>query len=160
MFIVVFLWCVITSVGAAAAVSLSLLFLSDYLWVCYVWFAGLSGRSAVVILWWYFRTTMAQLISVAGTSRETLYERCLLCFVTKLNYNQQTLNNVQQLRYLPPGVLIDIYVLVSFKRVEFFHFYQFCGIFVKSQELNYLEYHLGNSCFFCGFYTIFFVNYS
>ncbi|KAI8128281.1 hypothetical protein FF38_10285 [Lucilia cuprina] len=54
-----------------------------------------------------------QLISIAGTSRETLYERCLWCFVTKLNYNQQTLNNVQQLRYLPPGVLIDIYVLMS-----------------------------------------------
>lgn len=56
---------------------------------------------------------MAQLMTVAGTNRDTLYEKCLWCFATKLNYNQQTLNNVQQLRYLPPGVLIDIYVLVS-----------------------------------------------
>lgn len=55
---------------------------------------------------------MAQLVTV-GTSRETLYERCVCCFVTKLNYNQRTLNSVQQLRYLPPGVVIDIYVLMS-----------------------------------------------
>uniref|UniRef100_A0A1I8PJX5 Uncharacterized protein n=1 Tax=Stomoxys calcitrans TaxID=35570 RepID=A0A1I8PJX5_STOCA len=53
---------------------------------------------------------MEQLV---GTKRETLYDRCLYCFVSQLTYNSQTLDAVQQLRYLPPGVLIDIYVLMS-----------------------------------------------
>ncbi|XP_073834237.1 protein interacting with APP tail-1 [Musca autumnalis] len=48
-----------------------------------------------------------------GTKRETLYDRCLCCFVSKLNYRSQSMASVQQLRYLPPSVLIDIYVLMS-----------------------------------------------
>ncbi|XP_005188507.1 amyloid protein-binding protein 2 [Musca domestica] len=48
-----------------------------------------------------------------GAKRETLYDRCLCCFVSKLNYKSQSLAAVLQLRYLPPSVLIDIYVLMS-----------------------------------------------
>ncbi|XP_061387956.1 amyloid protein-binding protein 2 [Musca vetustissima] len=48
-----------------------------------------------------------------GTKRETLYDRCLCCFVSKLSYRSQSVAAVQQLRYLPPSVLIDIYVLMS-----------------------------------------------
>uniref|UniRef100_A0A1B0AJ01 Amyloid protein-binding protein 2 n=1 Tax=Glossina pallidipes TaxID=7398 RepID=A0A1B0AJ01_GLOPL len=57
--------------------------------------------------------TMAQLTSARSGNRETLYGRCLCCFVTNLNYNQCNLSRVQYLRYLPPGVLIDIYVMMS-----------------------------------------------
>ncbi|XP_075154367.1 protein interacting with APP tail-1 [Haematobia irritans] len=52
-------------------------------------------------------------MDLVGPKRETLYDRCLYCFVSQLNYRSQTLDAVQQLRYLPPGVLIDIYVLMS-----------------------------------------------
>ncbi|XP_036341708.1 amyloid protein-binding protein 2-like isoform X1 [Rhagoletis pomonella] len=48
-----------------------------------------------------------------GKTPATLYEQCLGCYVAKLNYNVQTLDSVQQLRYLPPGVLSDVYVMMS-----------------------------------------------
>lgn len=65
--------------------------------------------------------TMAQLTSARSGNRETLYGRCLCCFVTNLNYNQCNLSRVQYLRYLPPGVLIDIYVMVSKSRKNKFY---------------------------------------
>ncbi|XP_054728850.1 amyloid protein-binding protein 2 [Anastrepha obliqua] len=55
---------------------------------------------------------MAQDIT-KGKTPESLYEQCLDCYVAKLNYNVQTLDSVQQLRYLPAGVLSDVYAMMS-----------------------------------------------
>ncbi|XP_067639160.1 amyloid protein-binding protein 2 [Eurosta solidaginis] len=48
-----------------------------------------------------------------GKIPDTLYEQCLSCYVAKLNYNVFTLDSIQKLRYLPPGILSDIYVMMS-----------------------------------------------
>lgn len=51
--------------------------------------------------------------SYQSSKFKTLYEKCLNCYVLNLNYNVSTLDGVQQLRYLPPEVLIDVYVMMS-----------------------------------------------
>ncbi|XP_037936526.1 amyloid protein-binding protein 2 [Teleopsis dalmanni] len=44
---------------------------------------------------------------------ETLYEQCINKYVANLNYTVTMLDSVQKLRYLPPEVLIDIYVRMA-----------------------------------------------
>lgn len=54
---------------------------------------------------------MAEEVLVKNPS--SLYKKCLNSYVTNLNYNVATMDRVQQLRYLPPVVLKDIYAKMS-----------------------------------------------
>lgn len=54
---------------------------------------------------------MAEEVLVKNPS--SLYKKCLHSYVSNLNYNVATMDRVQQLRFLPPVVLKDIYAKMS-----------------------------------------------
>lgn len=64
----------------------------------------------------------------------SLYKKCLSAYVTNLNYNVSTLDQVNYLRLLPPNILADIYVKVSESTINH-QYYSYTFIYLPSSYL-------------------------
>ncbi|XP_055912999.1 amyloid protein-binding protein 2 [Eupeodes corollae] len=79
---------------------------------------------------------MAEEVLVKNPS--SLYKKCLLSYVSNLNYNVATMDRVQQLRFLPPVVLKDIYAKMSrIEKLKSMLFEQLSDLEIFSRLLNF-----------------------
>ncbi|XP_055841427.1 amyloid protein-binding protein 2 [Episyrphus balteatus] len=79
---------------------------------------------------------MAEEVLVKNPS--SLYKKCLICYVTNLNYNVTTMDRVQQLRFLPAVVLKDIYAKMSrIEKLKSMLFEQLSDLEIFSRLLNF-----------------------